>query len=158
MSAQQLHLALSHLPVIGLPVVLLVYAFALRWKEERMQKLCWVLIIGFGVSSVISYYSGPSAFELLEASGKVDAATRAISEEHALLGRGVFAAMILLSLGCVVAFLGYLQGAPPGRGVKLSIAVAGWVIVLLLAWTAHEGGELRHVELRHGEHAEGEAG
>lgn len=149
---------LSHLPVIGLPVVLLIYGFALRWKDERMQKLCWVLIIGFGVSSVISYYSGPSAFELLEAAGKVDAATRAISEEHALLGRGVFAAMILLSLGCVVAFMGYLQGAPPGRGVKLSIAVAGWVIVLLLAWTAHEGGELRHVELRHGEHAEGEAG
>jgi hypothetical protein len=42
--------------------------------------------------------------------------------------------------------------------VKLGIAIAGWVIVLLLAWTAHEGGELRHVELRHGEHAEGESG
>ena len=153
MSAQQLHLMLSHLPVIGLPVVLLVYGFALRWKDERMQKLCWLLIIAFGVSAVVSYYSGPIAFEMLESAGKVDAATRAISEEHALLGRGVFAAMILLGLGCVVAFLGYAQGAPPSRAVKLGIAIAGWFVVLLLAWTAHEGGELRHVELRHGEHA-----
>jgi uncharacterized membrane protein len=158
MSAQQLHLALSHLPVIGLPVVLLIYGFALRWKDERLQKLCWLLIIAFGVSATASYFSGPAAFELLEAAGQVDAATRAISEEHALLGRGVFAAMILLGLGCVVAFLGYLQGAPPSRAVKLSIAISGWFVVLLLAWTAHEGGELRHVELRHGEQSEAESG
>lgn len=153
MSAQQLHLIVAHLPVIGLPVVLFVYGFALRWHDERLQKLCWLLIIGFAASSAVSYFSGPAAFELLDAAGKVDAATRAISEEHALLGRGAFAAMVLLALGCVVAFLGYLQEAPPSRGLRVGIAVAGWVVVLLLAWTAHEGGELRHVELRHGEHA-----
>ena len=155
MSAQQLHLIVAHLPVIGLPVVLFVYAFALRWRDERLRKLCWLLIIGFAASSAVSYFSGPAAFELLDAAGKVDEATRAISEEHALLGRGSFAAMVLLGLGCVVAFLGFVQGTPPGRALRLGIAITGWVIVLLLAWTAHEGGELRHVELRHGEHAEG---
>lgn len=154
MSAQQLHLIVAHLPVIGLPVVLFIYAFALRWRDERLQKLCWLMIVGLAASSAVSYFSGPTAFEMLEAAGKVDESTRAISEEHALLGRGAFAALVLLALGCVVAFLGYVQETPPGRGLRLGIAIAGWVIVLLLAWTAHEGGEIRHVELRHGEHAE----
>jgi len=153
MSAQQLHLIVAHLPVVGLPVILFVYAFALRWRDDRLQKLCWMLFIAFAASSAVSYFSGPAAFEMLESAGKVDEATRAISEEHALLGRASFAAMVLLGLGGVVAFLGFAQGAPPSRGLRLGLAFVGWLIVLLLAWTAHEGGELRHVELRHGEHA-----
>lgn len=153
MTAQHLHLILAHVPVVGLPVALLVYAFALRWRDDRLQKLCWGMFIAFAISSAVSYFTGPAAFELLDAAGKVDDATRAISEEHALLGRASFAAMVLLGLGGMVAFLGFAQGAPPKRGLRLGLAVVGWAVVLLLAWTAHEGGELRHVELRHGEHA-----
>ncbi|MCH2101715.1 MAG: hypothetical protein MK209_07315 [Planctomycetes bacterium] len=154
MSAQQLHLIVAHLPVIGLPVTLFVYAFALRWRDDRLQRLCWLLVVAFAASSAVSYFSGPDAFEMLDQAGKVDEATRAIAEEHALLGRIAFSAMALLGGACGVAFFGRLQGAPPGRSLRLGIAIVGWLIVLLLAWTAHEGGELRHVELRHGEYAE----
>lgn len=154
MNGQELHLLIVHLPVVGLPGVLLFYAFALRWRDERWQKLCWALMVLLAATAALAYFSGPVAFEQLEGAGLVDGDTRAISEEHALLGRVGFAGMVFLGLGAVVALLGPLQGTPPARPLRLGLAVFGWLVVLVMVWTAKEGGEIRHVELRHGDHAQ----
>ena len=155
MSWAHVHLALSHVPVIGIFIVLLLLVIAKLRRSTELTRASYVLLVLMAASAVIVYLTGEPAEELVE---NLPGFSEAIVEEHeevaliATIGMGV--------LG-LVALVGLIRFKAPrtapawyGRGVLLLALLMGG----LMGWTANLGGEIRHPEIRAGGSAGLDAG
>jgi protein-S-isoprenylcysteine O-methyltransferase Ste14 len=124
----------------------LLFFFALRWRDERLQKLCYVSFLLCAAFSGVAYFTGPATYEFLQELEGFTSEMRARAEDHAVTGRAVFVGMVLLGLGALVSLLAHAQGQPPSKSLRWGILVAAIFMSLLLAWTSHEGGLVRRLE------------
>lgn len=144
MNAVQIHLALSHLPVLGLPAGAVLLVVARVSRSELMFKTACGFLLASAVFAAGSYFSGPPSYELVDGAGLVE---KAVVERHALFGQASFVGMILLAAVTLGALIQYLQGETPGPALRWTLLAAALALTLLLAWTAHAGGQIRHPEL-----------
>ncbi|HEX7336906.1 MAG TPA: hypothetical protein VF252_06835 [Gemmatimonadales bacterium] len=148
MSWAHIHLALNHVPVIGLLVVLLLLVVAgLRRSTELTRVSCGLLALLAAVAVVV-YFTGEPAEELIE---NLPGFSEALVEEHeevALIATIGMVVLGLVALAGLIRFRGP-RSAPAwyGRGVLLLALVMGGVMV----WTANLGGQIRHSEIRAGQ-------
>ena len=155
MSWAHVHLALNHVPVVGLLIVLLLLAVARLRRSTELTRASYGLLVLLGVTAVVVYLTGEPAEELIE---NLPGFSEALVEEHeevaliATIGTGV--------LG-LIALVGLIRFRPPriepawyGRGVLLLALVVGGLMVL----TANSGGQIRHSEIRAGESATVDSG
>ena len=147
MSWAHIHLALNHVPVIGLLIALLLLAVATLRRSAELTRVSYALLVLLAATTVVVYLTGEPAEELVE---NLPGFSEALVEEHeevaliATIGMGV--------LG-LVALVGLIRFRPPwiapawyGRGVLLLALLMGGVMV----WTANLGGQIRHSEIRSG--------
>ena len=66
MNWAHLHLALNHVPVIGLPIVLLLLGWGIVKRSPELLKASFGLIILLAVVTVIVQVTGEPAEELVE--------------------------------------------------------------------------------------------
>ena len=145
MSWAHIHLALNHVPVIGLLIVLLLLVIATLRRSTELTRASYGLLVLMAASAVVVYLTGEPAEELVE---NLPGFSEAIVEEHeevaliATIGMGV--------LG-LVALVGLIRFRAPriapawyDRGVLLLALLMGGV----MAWTANLGGQIRHSEIR----------
>ena len=145
MNWAHLHLALNHVPVIGLPIVLLLLAWAIVRRSAELLKASFGLIILLAVVTVIVQVTGEPAEELVEGlPGVVESMVEA-HEESALLG----------SIGVVVVGVIALFGLwRLGTGKILPqwyssvVLIAGLTVAGMMVWIANLGGQIRHTEIR----------
>ena len=147
MSSAQLHIALVHGPVVGCLFATVLFALALRWQDERLQKFCYLVFLGCAALAGLAYYTGPGAYEAYEAFEWFSEEMKARTEDHALMGRTSFVGMVLLGLGALVSLLGYAQGQPPAKPLRWGIFALALIMSLLMIWTSHEGGMIRRLEI-----------
>jgi uncharacterized membrane protein len=140
-----LHLALNHVPVVGLPIVLLLLAWATMRRSAELLKASFGLIILLTVVTVIVQLTGEPAEELVEGlPGVVDSMVEA-HEESALLGTigvvviGVIALFGLWRLG---------TGKTLPQWYSTVVLIAGVIVAGLMVWIANLGGRIRHSEIR----------
>ena len=86
MSWAHLHLALNHVPVVGLPIVLLLLAWAILRRSAELLKASFGLMILLAVVTVIVQLTGEPAEELVEGLPGVVESMVETHEESALLG------------------------------------------------------------------------
>lgn len=145
MSAAQLHLLAVHLPVLACPAAVVLLALArLTRNETFFQTGCGFLVLG-ALAGVAAYFSGPAAYESLALPAGPE---RELAEAHGALGKGAFMGMVLGGLAALLALLQYPQGERPAPWLRWALLAAALVLTWLLAWTAHQGGLIRHPELR----------
>jgi len=145
MSWAHIHLALNHVPVIGLLIVVLLLAAAWVRRSTELTRVSYALLVLLAATAVVVYFTGEPAEKMIE---DLPGFSEALVEEHeevaliATIGTGV--------LG-LVALVGLIRFRPPriapawyGRGVLLLALVMGGVML----WTANLGGQIRHTEIR----------
>jgi hypothetical protein len=145
MNWAHLHLALNHVPVIGLPIVLLLLGWAIVRRSAELLKASFGLIILLAVITVIVQVTGEPAEELVEGlPGVVDSMVEA-HEESALLGTigfvvvGVIAVFGLWRLG---------TGKILPQWYTSAVLIAGMIVAGVMVWIANLGGQIRHSEIR----------
>ena len=145
MSWAHIHLALSHVPVIGLLIVLLLLAVARVRRSTELTRVSYALLVLLAASAVVVYLTGEPAEELVET---LPGVSEAIVEEHEEVALIATIGMVILGL---VALVGLIRFRAPriapawyGRGVLLLALLMGGVMV----WTANLGGQIRHSEIR----------
>ena len=145
MNWAHLHLALNHVPVVGLPIVLLLLAWAIVRRSGELMKASFGLIILLAIVTVIVQLTGEPAEELVEGlPGVVDSMVEA-HEDSALLGTigvvmvGVMALFGLWRLG---------TGKILPRWYPPVLLIAGIMVAGLMVWIANLGGQIRHSEIR----------
>jgi len=145
MNWAHLHLALNHVPVIGLPIVLLLLGWGIVKRSAELVKASFGLIILLAVVTVIVQVTGEPAEELVEGlPGVVESMVEA-HEESALLGTigvvvvGVIALFGLWRLG---------TGKILPQWYASAVLIAGVFVAGLMVWVANLGGQIRHSEIR----------
>lgn len=145
MSWAHIHLALNHVPVIGLLLVLLLLAVASLRRSAELMRVSYGLLVLLAAATVVVYLTGEPAEELVK---NLPGFSEALVEHHeevaliATIGMGVLGLIALVGL---IRFRApRIEAAWYGRGVLLLALLMGG----LMAWTANLGGQIRHSEIR----------
>ncbi len=145
MDWRHLHLALNHVPVVGVPLLTLLLAWG-GWRRsaELTRTILWALVAMAAVSVAIKF-TGDFAVEQSEATW---AAVKGEVDRHEESADQATTGIFLLGLGAGGAlFLGRLGRAMRGWVVWV-VVVLGLATALLLARTANQGGRIVHPFLR----------
>jgi len=145
MNAAQLHLMTVHVPVLGAGLAAVLLAVGVWRRNLLVEQLALFGLVVSALGAVTAYLSGPGAYEILDAGYVVD---KALIEHHAVLGKAAFVGMAVLGVAAVTALLQHAQGEAPPRALNFVLVGGGLCLGWLLAWTAHEGGSIRHPEIR----------
>jgi 4-amino-4-deoxy-L-arabinose transferase-like glycosyltransferase len=138
-----LHLAINHLPVLGLPFAagLLLAGLVFDNGEWRRAGL-WTAVLA-GVSAWFVYFSGGLAADYI--GGMAGVSDRDIGR-HAAAAEIFAWAASFVGLGAAAALARYRrEPSPPRRASAVLLALLA-AATALGGWTAHLGGAIRHPE------------
>ena len=144
MNASQIHLALTHLPVILSLTGLVALAISFIKTNLSLRRTALYILLIAGVSALPVYFSGEGAEEAVE---HLPGVSEAVIEAHEEIAKISMIAIIVASLFALLALLRVYSEAIAKKmaiGVLILSAVAGG----LLVQTAHLGGQIRHSEIR----------
>lgn len=145
MNAAHLHLALNHLPVVGLLFALGVFVFGRVLRSDVTMRVGLWMFVASGLLSIPAYLTGEPAEEMVE---KLPGIAEALIEKHEDAASIAFAGALLAG----VLAGGALFLARGGRAVStmafLIVAVVAVGAAGSMAWTAKLGGEIHHPEIR----------
>lgn len=145
MNAVHIHLLAVHLPVVLCPLVAVLLAIGLWKRNDALQKQGYAILIACAIAGTAAFYSGPSAFELLQEQLTEE---RELVEDHAAIARAAFIATLVAAALAIQALLQFAQEEPPARWLRVAIFVLVFLTCFLMAWSAHLGGQIRHPEIR----------
>jgi len=153
MNAAHLHLALNHLPVVGIPIVAAILAWGAWRRSDEIVRLALTALVALAVAALGVYLTGEPAEEMVEGLAGVSEAALEQHEETAVWSMYGALAMGALAFAALVIDRGRRFSRPMVGAVLLAaLAVSG-----SMAYTANLGGHIRHPEIRSGEEAAGSA-
>jgi hypothetical protein len=139
--AAHLHLALTHLPVIGAPFLLLLLTIGLLRGWNEVVTVALALAVGLAVVTGAVYLTGDPAEEMVERAAWFSESITELHEERAAVA---LAATVVTGLLAAAALLLRSKGRLLARLTWAGLLVS----TLLLGWTAWSGGQIRHDEIR----------
>lgn len=148
MNAITVHLLSCHVPFVGGLFVLALLLYGLTRRQEQVVAVADLAAVVVALAAALAWATGPSALTELE--GWLDPAARAISDRHTTLGD--FAVLAWAATGLVALWGIFLERAARPSPRWRTLALLGLMVfsIGLAAWAGHEGGRIRHAELRRG--------
>ena len=143
MNTVQLHLALTHVPVILSLVGLIMLIVAFFVKNTTLTKISYMLILTAGIAAMPVFFSGEGAEEAVENLPGISDAVIEKHEEVAKLAMISIAAAGLLALAALIMVRW-------SRILKIFVLMVAIISGGLMVQTAHLGGQIRHTEIRNG--------
>ena len=143
MNAAHLHIILVHLPIVLVPTATILLAFALFRKQTTVATVALTLFVGASLFSIPAFLIGEEAEEIVEHLPGISEDTLEDHEEAADV-----AFWLTLFVGGVAAgrlLIGRRYPRLAQTTLKL-LVVAGAATSASLAYTAYEGGKIRHPE------------
>jgi hypothetical protein len=141
----QIHLALNHMPVIGIPLFVLVLGLGWWRKSDDVTRLAlWSLALLAGAAIAIKF-TGEFAAE--QAPERLASAKEFVSR-HEDAGDQATTGVFLLGLAAALTLFIGRRGRTIPRWALVFVAVFGVTASLLFARSAHTGGQITHPELR----------
>lgn len=146
MNVAHWHLIIVHVPVVGMLWTMALLLTAEIAKSELLRKIALVSLAVCAITAAIAYFTGIGTANLLDA--RYAALPADLIETHGLWGRGAFVLTMVLGVGAISALLQYAQEERPARWLRLGLLAGVVVCAGVLAYTAHQGGMIRHPEAR----------
>ena len=146
MNAAYLHLAGTHLPVVGTLFGLGLFVYGLLRRSEELRRTGLLVFLVTALLAVPAYRTGAPAVSLLKraAPGLPPDPT----EQHAEVAILALTGALILGVVSLMGLLCFRKGKPlsfPFLALVLLLAV---VSSGLMTWTATLGGRIRHPEIR----------
>jgi uncharacterized membrane protein len=154
MNSAQLHLALTHVPVLlsitGL--IMLIVSFII--KSRTLTRTSYVIIAVAGLAAIPVYLTGDETEEAIE---KLPGVSESIISEHEEVAMWAMISIVIAGIMASFAFFSFRWPAV-ARVSKILVLVATLATGGLMGQTAHLGGQIRHSEIRNGVPAENGTG
>ena len=144
MNGSQIHIALTHLPVILSLVGVVVLVVTMLRKNDTLVKTAFYLLLFAGIFAIPVYFTGEAAEEGVEHLPGVSEDVIEKHEDLAAVSFGVVSAVAVVSLIALV----YYSKTQLRRLLTPLVLALGLTTVGLMAVTAHLGGQVRHTEIR----------
>ena len=146
MNPVALHILSCHVPFVGGLFALALLVFARRRRESILNETAEYAVIAIAVGSAIAWASGPASLTAIES--WIDTAGDAHADRHEGIGEFV---MVVWGLAAFIALWGIIlaRAARPSPTWRSPLLLGLVILGLgLAAWAGHEGGRIRHAELR----------
>lgn len=144
MNSVQLHLALTHVPVILSLIGLVMLIVALVMKNKTVMTTSYFLLMIAGLAALPVFFTGEGAEESVENIAGVSEAVIEKHEEVAKMAMISIAIAGLLAMGALFSARWQTASRILRPGVLLLALISG----VLMIQTAHLGGQIRHSEIR----------
>lgn len=146
MNSSQIHLGLTHVPVILSIVGLIVLIVAMVRKNDTITKTAFYLLLFAGASAIPVFFTGEGAEEIVEHLPGVSEKVIERHENVAKLAFGVVSTVALVSLTGLV----FYNKKKTLMSIRLLVLLLSLATAVIMAATAHLGGQVRHTEIRSG--------
>lgn len=138
-----LHLMASHLPVIGILLLIPLLLIALLRRSDELSKLGLWAAAGIALSGVAVYLTGEPTEEGVERLAGISETVIERHEDVALISTIALAVFAVFAL--VTLFR--MRGKRLSRGIVVSALFGVIALSGAFAWTANLGGKIRHSEI-----------
>ena len=145
MNSVQLHLALTHVPVILSLISLFMLITALFLKNTTLIKTSYLLMLTAGITTLPVFFTGEGAEEAIENLPNVSATI----ERHEEVAKLAMISIAVAGLAALTALFSF-KWTVASSVFKIAVLVLAVVSGGLMAQTAHLGGQIRHTEIRNG--------
>ncbi len=147
MNSAQIHLAFNHFPIAGMFFSIFFFLWVFVTKNENLKMAAVSLVILSGLLTIPVFYTGEDTSKLVRRKPFVSKYNIHEHEEKAE------SAMIFMMITTAVA-IGYVfakkQDFKQASNIYYGVFVLNLITVWFLANAAHEGGMIRHEEIRVG--------
>jgi uncharacterized membrane protein len=143
MNQSQIHLALTHLPVILTLTGSVVLAISLFSRNATVTKVALYILVAASLFALPVFFSGEGAEETIEHLPGVSGSQ--IQEHETFANISIY---IITGTG-LLALVGLFKiaGKTLVQTVRYFVLFAAIVSSGLIGWTAHLGGQIRHTEI-----------
>jgi len=144
MNSVQMHLALTHAPVILSLVGLIMLAVAFFVKNSTLTKTSYVVILIAGIAATPVFLTGEGTEEAIE---NLPGVSEAVIEKHEEVAKLAMISIAVAGLLALVA-LSSFKWQIASRVLKVAVLIMAVSSGGLMIQTAHMGGQIRHTEIR----------
>lgn len=145
MNASQVHLALTHMPVILGLTGLAILTVSLFIKKPVITNIAYWILLAAGLFAVPVFFTGEGAEEISE---HLPGVSESIVSKHEELAKFSFYAALLVAAGALIGLFPWKKSLL--RVVYYFVLIASIITTGLMIQTAHLGGQIRHTEIRQG--------
>lgn len=146
MNGAQVHLLVSHVPVIGAYFVWALLVAA-AWRGDRsLWQAGAAGAVVMALTASLAMTSGPVAQEIVRP--WLDEDGLRFARSHEIAGQIATAALALVAVLAVQAILSMGPRGPRSRRTVIAVLVTSTLAVAASTWTGAAGGRIRHVEAR----------
>lgn len=144
MNASQIHLALTHVPVILSIIGLAILLIALIRKNDTLTKTSFYIFLAAGIFALPVYFTGEGAEEIVEELPGVSESVIGKHEQFASISLTIILICAVISLAALFLYK-YFQAV---RILKYAVLLFSFGSAITLTQTAHLGGQIRHTEIQ----------
>ena len=145
MNAAQVHLALTHMPVILTLAGMTILLVSLFIKNKTVTKVSYFILLAAGLFAIPVFLSGEGAEDVVE---EITGVTGSMIEEHEEIAK--FALWAVLFTGVIAAVALFKLNTGLARAFSFLIILGAFISTGLMVQTAHLGGQIRHSEIQKG--------
>jgi biotin transporter BioY len=146
MNASQIHLALTHIPVILSFTGLVILFISIVKKNSQLTRVSFLILLLAGLGALPVFFSGEGAEETVE---HLPGVSGSLIERHEEIAKISF--YTILGTG-FIALVGLFNFSIPNLGKTVRFLTLFFALgsSALMVQTAHLGGQIRHSEIRPG--------
>lgn len=141
----QFHMLVNHLPVIGFIGVLPAIVFAIVTASLDIKRFVLGIVTIVGLTALAPYWTGESAEETIEHLPGVD---KALIHEHEEAAELATVFSVVTGIAAAGAFLLQRKKAESMQKTLPALLVLSLITAGVMGNAAHEGGKIRHSEIR----------
>src|SRR3989304_1027431 len=145
MNAAHIHIALTHIPVIGIIFSGILLFIAFLTMDKKWQRVSYWFIFFVAISAIPVYLSGEPTEEIIE---KLAGVSESVIEEHETIALISFIAMEALGLLSIIGLIIYRNRPMFPGSFQAGMLLFTFIIMVLFAYPAYLGDHIRHSEIR----------
>jgi uncharacterized membrane protein len=146
MNSVQVHLALTHVPVVLSIAGLIMLIVAFLIKNAMLTKTSYMLILIAGIAAIPVFLTGEGTEDAVE---NLPGVSEAIIEKHEDVAKFAMISIAAAGLAALAALFSF-RWQIATRTLKVVVLLLALTSGGLMAQTAHLGGQIRHTEIRSG--------
>jgi len=143
MNAAFYHLAVNHVPVIGLPLVFLLLAAAFLRRSRELAGAAFIGLVLTALASFAALKTGGAAHELMDG---IPGVQHPLIHAHGHAARWAWYGALALGILGLAGLRLLRRGAFP-RALTAVAALGALLVSADMAYVAHLGGLIRHPEI-----------
>jgi glucan phosphoethanolaminetransferase (alkaline phosphatase superfamily) len=145
MNDAHFHLAINHLPIVGLLIGILTLLTGLILKKEDVKLTALGIFIFSAITSIVAFYTGEGAEEVVE---NIAGVSETLIHTHEEYAESFFTLTLILGGLSLISFVVEVKKLKLSKYLMLVCLFLAIADGILAKYVGTSGGEIRHSEIR----------